>query len=289
MKRNVQSGHVCMDTHIKQFLWEILSCGLNATDLDTVCNFTVFAHVDCGVAAAFNSWFWHRRKKDACKRKRVHAQIYEQVCSTFSLRAWNSLRKWGFSWKWKSKIRGGGGGGEKWFPWGENQPYFFFFFKKSHQCRQIEGTELIFIMNFSVLDFFKFASRMPQIVQILVSTFNNFWGWEGGIPLNLPRNFLFFFMSNSRLWHSTQRHNYMVGYQGEITAEGNVLNEFITWADCECVLCLLVIMITTWHHFNWMRLCVVACRIDGWWTCLLLCQRCCQDDYCIYVQGIHFQ
>ena len=26
-------------------------------------------------------------------------------------------------------------------------------------------------MNFSVLDFFKFASRMPQIVQILVSTF----------------------------------------------------------------------------------------------------------------------
>ena len=28
---------------------------------------------------------------------------------------------------------------------------------------QIEGTKLIFIMNFSVLDFFKFASRMPQI------------------------------------------------------------------------------------------------------------------------------
>ena len=29
---------------------------------------------------------------------------------------------------------------------------------------QIEGTKLIFVMNFSVLDFFKFASRMPQIV-----------------------------------------------------------------------------------------------------------------------------
>ena len=28
---------------------------------------------------------------------------------------------------------------------------------------QIEGTRLIFVMNFSVLDFFKFASRMPQI------------------------------------------------------------------------------------------------------------------------------
>ena len=36
---------------------------------------------------------------------------------------------------------------------------------------QIEGTKLIFIKNFSVLDFFKFAPRMPQIAQILVSTF----------------------------------------------------------------------------------------------------------------------
>ena len=31
---------------------------------------------------------------------------------------------------------------------------------------QTEGTKLIFIMNFNVLDFFKFASRMPQILQI---------------------------------------------------------------------------------------------------------------------------
>ena len=36
---------------------------------------------------------------------------------------------------------------------------------------QIEDTQLIFVMNFSVLDFFKFASRMPQTAQILVSTF----------------------------------------------------------------------------------------------------------------------
>ena len=36
---------------------------------------------------------------------------------------------------------------------------------------QIEGTKLIFIINISVLDFFRFASRMPQIAQILVSTF----------------------------------------------------------------------------------------------------------------------
>ena len=31
---------------------------------------------------------------------------------------------------------------------------------------QIEGTKIIFIVNFSVLDFFKFASRMPHIAQI---------------------------------------------------------------------------------------------------------------------------
>ena len=36
---------------------------------------------------------------------------------------------------------------------------------------QIEGRKPIFIMNFSVLEFFKFASRMPQIAQILVSNF----------------------------------------------------------------------------------------------------------------------
>ena len=41
---------------------------------------------------------------------------------------------------------------------------------------QIEGRKLIFIMNFSVLDFFKFASRIPQIVQILVLTFKNVLG-----------------------------------------------------------------------------------------------------------------
>ena len=69
---------------------------------------------------------------------------------------------------------------------------------------QTEATKLIFVMNFSVLDFFKFASRMPQIAQILVSTFNIFqWGMgggEGGMPLDCLRNFLSFFISNSRLW-----------------------------------------------------------------------------------------
>ena len=61
---------------------------------------------------------------------------------------------------------------------------------------QTEGTTLILIINFSVLDFFKFASRMPEIAQILVSTFKIFRQGGGG-----PRNFLFFFfISNSRLW-----------------------------------------------------------------------------------------
>ena len=55
---------------------------------------------------------------------------------------------------------------------------------------QIEGTKLIFIMSISVLDFFKFTSRMPQIAQILVSTFKIF---RGSMPPDPPRNFLFFF------------------------------------------------------------------------------------------------
>ena len=51
---------------------------------------------------------------------------------------------------------------------------------------QTEGRKLIFIMNFSVLDFFIFASRMPQIAQILVSTFNIFPGEHAPAPLPPP-------------------------------------------------------------------------------------------------------
>ena len=43
---------------------------------------------------------------------------------------------------------------------------------------QIEGTKLIFFMNFSVLHFFNFASRLAQIAQILISTFKIFWALE---------------------------------------------------------------------------------------------------------------
>ena len=41
---------------------------------------------------------------------------------------------------------------------------------------QMEGTKLIFIINISVLDFFKFASRMPQIAQNFSLDFQNFPG-----------------------------------------------------------------------------------------------------------------
>ena len=46
-------------------------------------------------------------------------------------------------------------------------------------------------MNFSVLDFFKFASRMLQIAQILVMTYQNFF--QGACPRTPPTYFLFFF------------------------------------------------------------------------------------------------
>ena len=61
---------------------------------------------------------------------------------------------------------------------------------------QIEVRKLIFFKNFSVLDFFKFASRMPQTAQIFVWTFKIF---RGSMPPDPPRYFLFFFFfSNSQ-------------------------------------------------------------------------------------------
>ena len=46
---------------------------------------------------------------------------------------------------------------------------------------QTEGTKQICIMNFSVLDFFKFASRMPQIAQIKIVLIFQFFRGEGGM------------------------------------------------------------------------------------------------------------
>ena len=49
---------------------------------------------------------------------------------------------------------------------------------------------MIFIMNLCVLDVFKFASRMLQIAQILVLTFNIF---RGSMPHRSPKTFPPFF------------------------------------------------------------------------------------------------
>ena len=89
---------------------------------------------------------------------------------------------------------------KKYFPWVKNRQAYFFSLKIKIMdlWMQIEGRKLILNMNFSVQDFFKFASRMPQIAQILVSTLKIF---HGGMPLN-PCKYspCLFFFSNSRLW-----------------------------------------------------------------------------------------
>ena len=62
---------------------------------------------------------------------------------------------------------------------------------------QIESRKLIFIIHFSELDFFKFATRMPQIAQILVSKFQK---CSRGACLWIPLNISSFFgFSNSKL------------------------------------------------------------------------------------------
>ena len=66
---------------------------------------------------------------------------------------------------------------EKVFSMGKKPKYTFF--KQTVAVDKYRYTKAIFFMNLSVLDFFKFASRMPQIVQILVSTFKIFRGIGG--------------------------------------------------------------------------------------------------------------
>ena len=91
--------------------------------------------------------------------------------------------------------------GKVYFPWKKSTSILFSMkIKMIDLSMQAEGTQLIFVMNCSVLHFFKFTSRMPQIAQISVSTFKIFWAWLGGGDAPGPlRNLLFFFISNSRL------------------------------------------------------------------------------------------
>ena len=89
--------------------------------------------------------------------------------------------------------------GKKYFPWGKKSTSILFSMKIKMMdlWMQIEGRKLIIIRNISVLDFFKFAFRMPQIAQIVVLTFKIF---QGNMPPGPPRSFLFFFFNSSRLW-----------------------------------------------------------------------------------------
>ena len=67
---------------------------------------------------------------------------------------------------------------------------------------QIEGRKLIFIMNFSVLDFFKFTSRMPQIAQIFSLDFQNF-SRETSPPPSSPLPWVCVFSLKSGCLHTT--------------------------------------------------------------------------------------
>ena len=89
---------------------------------------------------------------------------------------------------------------KKYLPWKKIDKHTLFSMKIKIMdlWMQIEGTKLIFIMNFSVLGF-KFASRMPQITQISLD-FKIFGGGGGDThppppPPPPPRNFLSFFFS----------------------------------------------------------------------------------------------
>ena len=87
--------------------------------------------------------------------------------------------------------------GKIYFPWNKNRQAYFFSMKNKMMDLQVESTKLIFAMNFSVLHFLKFTSRMLQIAQILVSTFKIFPGEEACPQAHLK--FPPFFISNSRL------------------------------------------------------------------------------------------
>ena len=76
------------------------------------------------------------------------------------------------SWKYKSKIEE-----QNIFRGKRIDKHTFFLWKLRWwicECKLETCRKLIFTMNFSVLDFFKFPSRKPQTTQILVSTFKIF-------------------------------------------------------------------------------------------------------------------
>ena len=125
-------------------------------------------------------------------------QFSWEVSGGHLTRAWNLSRKQGFSRKWKSKIakgRGWGGGGDFRGEKIHKHTFFSMKIKMMDLWMQTDGTKLIFVVNFSVLDFFNFPSRMPQIAQILVSTSKIF-----RTPLEISS--LFSLAIPGCVWHS---------------------------------------------------------------------------------------
>ena len=109
-------------------------------------------------------WVTKQVKSTACVLMWQHVELSVQICVRdqsleFEIRAWNSSKKWGFSWKWKSKSAE-----QNIFRGGKNQQAYFFSMKIKMRdlWMQIEGRKLIF-MNFSVLDFFKFAPEYCKL------------------------------------------------------------------------------------------------------------------------------
>ena len=160
-------------------LYHLLPClGANVTILTVHnCSLPYYFRQPCSVL-----------RDDACS---IYSSLglHEFCIFNMYIQSLESSQKRRFSRKWKSKIV------EKYFFRGKNwQAYFFpMKIKMMDLWMQIEGTKLIFVMNFSVLDFFKFASRMPQIAQILVSTFKIFQEGGRACPWTLPWNVLSFF------------------------------------------------------------------------------------------------
>ena len=118
------------------------------------------------------------------------------VCVCVFVRAWNSLRKQGFSRKWKSKIA------EKYILHGKKWTNILVFLWKLRlwicECYlMVQNWYSSWILVCYI--FFEFASRMPQITQILVSTFKIFQGGgEGGCfrtPLEIASFFFSFFLA----------------------------------------------------------------------------------------------
>ena len=145
----------------------------------------------------------------------------------FYCQSLDSSRKWGFSRKWKLKIV------EKKFRLGEKINKHTFFpmkIKMMDLWMQIEGRKLIFNMNFIVLDFFRFASRMPQgqTIQILVLTFKI---CRGNMPQDPPTYFFFFSLAiPGSVLHFYRTHRFECNHRFSLESEN-------TKASC-CGQCL---------------------------------------------------